>query len=147
MAVLVAAARAASIEVVPLSVATAGDLERAFDAARGERVDAMIVLSSALFAAEKRRIIELASRAHLPSIYEHRDFTESGGLVSYGPDLRAVFRRAATYVDRILKGAAPGELPIEQPTNFELVINLRTAAALGLAVPPALLARADETIE
>jgi putative tryptophan/tyrosine transport system substrate-binding protein len=143
----VAAARAGSIEVVPLSVAAPGELERAFEAARRERVDAMIVLSSALFAAEKRRIIDFAARARLPTIYEHRDFTESGGLVSYGPDLRAVFRRAAVFVDRILKGAAPGELPIEQPTNFELVINLRTAAALGLAVPPALLARADEAIE
>jgi putative ABC transport system substrate-binding protein len=147
MAVLVAAARAGSIEVVPLSVAAPGDMERAFDAARDARVDAMVVLSSALFAAEKRRIIELAARARLPTVYEHRDFTENGGLVSYGPDLRAVFRRAAVFVDRILKGAAPGDLPIEQPTNFELVINLRTAAALGLAVPPPLIARADEVIE
>ena len=147
MAVLVAAARAGSIDVVPLSVAASSDLERAFDAARGERVDAMVVLSSALFAAEKRQIIELAAQARLPTIYEHRDFTESGGLVSYGPDLRAVFRRAAVFVDRILKGTAPGELPIEQPTNFELVVNLRTATALGLAVPPSLIARADEVIE
>jgi putative ABC transport system substrate-binding protein len=107
----------------------------------------MIVLSSPVFAAEKGRIIAAAARFSLPAMYEHRDFVEAGGLMSYGPNLDDVFRRAATYVDRILKGSKPGDLPIEQPTKFELMINLKTAKALGLTVPPSLLARADEVIE
>ena len=143
-----AAARPLDIALVPLPVRDPPDgIDGAFDAARRESVGAMVVLSSALFAAEKRRILEFAARSRLPTVYEHRDFAESGGLLSYGPDLRDVFRRAAAYVDKILKGVKPGDLPIEQPTKFELVLNLKTAKTLGLAFPPSLLARADEVIE
>ena len=89
----------------------------------------------------------LPAKHRLPTIYENRAFSEAGGLMSYGPDLRDVFRRAATHVDKILKGAKPADLPVEQPTKFELVINLKTAKALGLAIPPSLLLRADQVIE
>jgi putative ABC transport system substrate-binding protein len=109
--------------------------------------DAINVLSSAYFNAHKERIAELAAKFHLPAIYEHSDFVRAGGLMAYGPSLPELFHRAATYVDRILKGAEPGELPIEQPTKFEFVINLKTARALGITISPALLARADQMIE
>ena len=95
----------------------------------------------------RQRIIDFAAERHLPAIYESREFVEAGGLISYGIDLNAMQRRAAVYVDKILKGAKPADLPVEQPTKFELVINLRTAKTLGLTMPPSLLARADEVIE
>ena len=144
---LLAVSRSLGISLVPAPVRGPDDLERAFDTAREERVGAMVVVSSALFAAEKRRIVEFAVRSRLPTVYEHRAFAESGGLLSYGPDLRELFRRAAMYVDKILRGAKPADLPIEQPTKFELVVNLKTAKALGIEIPPSLLARADEVIE
>lgn len=95
----------------------------------------------------KRQIAELVATGRLPTVYGTRDFAEAGGLMSYGVDRRQISRRAAEYVDKVLKGARPADLPVEQPTKFELVINLKTAAALGLAVPPTLLAVADEVIE
>jgi putative tryptophan/tyrosine transport system substrate-binding protein len=104
-------------------------------------------LSSALFHAERQRIVSLAAKHRLPAIYEHRDFADAGGLLSYGPDILSLNRRAATYAGKILKGAKPADLPIEQPTKFELVINLKTAKSLGLTIPPSLLARADRVIE
>jgi putative ABC transport system substrate-binding protein len=95
----------------------------------------------------RQRIIDFVAERHLPAIYESREFVDAGGLVSYGIDLSAMQRRAAFYVDKILKGAKPADLPVEQPTKFELVINLRTAKTLGLTIPPSLLSRADEVIE
>jgi putative ABC transport system substrate-binding protein len=119
----------------------------AFEAARHARAQGMIVLSSAIFHAHRRQIVDLAAQFRLPAIYEHRDFTNAGGLMSYGPDVGAVFFRIATYVDRIFRGARPADLPVERPTRFELVVNQRTARTLGLTIPSALLARADEVIE
>jgi putative ABC transport system substrate-binding protein len=119
----------------------------AFEGARDAGAGAMIVTSSPLFAAHRHALVAAAEQTRLPTVYEHREFTEIDGLISYGPDLSDIFRRAAHYVDRILKGARPGDLPIEQATKFELAINLRTAKALGITMPPALLARADEVIE
>jgi putative ABC transport system substrate-binding protein len=104
-------------------------------------------VSSALFHSERQRIVRLAAKRRLAAMYEHRDFTEAGGLLSYGPDIGFLNRQAATYVDKILRGAKPADLPIEQPTKFELVINLKTAKALALTIPPSLLARADQVIE
>jgi putative tryptophan/tyrosine transport system substrate-binding protein len=138
------AARSLGLEVHIIEARDRAELENAFRAATSLRVQAMVGLSSATYAAEKHYIIGLASEHRVPFVYEHRDFVESGGLISYGPDLREVFRRAAVYVDRIIKGARAGELPVEQPTKFELVINLTTARALGLTLPPRLLVRADQ---
>jgi putative ABC transport system substrate-binding protein len=122
-------------------------IDEFFRAAARERAGAAVVLSSPFFASEKERIVALAARHRLPTLYEHRDFVDAGGLMSYGPDLREVFIRAADYVDRILKGARPADMPIEQPTRFQLVVNLKTAAALRLTLPPALLSRADEVLK
>jgi putative ABC transport system substrate-binding protein len=141
------AGRALKKTMLPAEVSRLDELERTIARAKAERAEAMIVVSSPVFSAEKGRVIAAAARFELPAMYEHRDFVEAGGLMSYGPNLVDVFRRAAGYVDRILKGSKPGDLPIEQPTKFELVINLKTAKALGLTLSPLLLARADEVIE
>jgi putative tryptophan/tyrosine transport system substrate-binding protein len=122
-------------------------LESAFDAMTRERADGIIVLSDSFATFHRARIAELAARHRLPAIYGHRQYVEAGGLMSYGPSLTDVFRRAPSYVDKILKGTKPADLPVQQPTKFELVINLKIAKALGLDIPTTLLARADEVIE
>ena len=106
-----------------------------------------LVLADPFTVSQRARIVEFVAEHRLPAIYESRDFVEAGGLMSYGPNISDLYRRAASYVDKILRGAKPGDLPIEQPTKFELVINLKTANALGITVPPALLARANEVIQ
>src|SRR5262249_60964211 len=108
---------------------------------------AVLVWNDAMFLSQRERIVELAAQHRLPAVYEERRFAEAGGLMAYGPNESANFRRTAMYVDKILKGAKPGDLPVEQPTKVELVINLKTAKALGLTIPPSVLARADEVIE
>jgi putative ABC transport system substrate-binding protein len=123
------------------------ELDRAFADIAGARADAMFQFPSPVLYAERQRIVELAARQRLPAMYNAREFIELGGLIGYGTSLEALTRRGATYIDRILKGAKPSELPVEQPSKFELFINLKTARALGLAVPPSILARADEVIE
>src|SRR5215470_17767634 len=130
-----AGARSLGLSVTHLEVRDVEDIEPAFAAALRKRVEAVMPLSSALLDAKKQRLVILAGKHRLPAIYEHRPFPEAGGLMSYGPDIQEVFRRAASYVDRILKGARPAELPVEQATKFELVINLRTANALGVSLP------------
>jgi putative tryptophan/tyrosine transport system substrate-binding protein len=142
-----AAARTISVTLQPLAVRHPKDLEPLFAAATRERADALLVFAHAFAFVHRDRIIELAARQRLPTMYGWREFVDVGGLMSYGPNVNTILRRAAGYVDRILKGAKPGDLPIEQPTKFELIINLKTAKALGLTIPPSLLARADQVIE
>ena len=120
---------------------------RAFSEMTQARAEALTVLTSVLFASERRRLTDLAAKHRLPAVYTMRDFVDDGGLMSYGPAWADLYRRAAIYVDKILKGAKPADLPVEQPTKFELVINLKTAKALGLTIPPSLLQRADQVIE
>jgi putative ABC transport system substrate-binding protein len=142
-----AAVRTLNLRLVSMKADSAAEIEPALQTAARRRVDALLVLSSALFNAERERVTRVAARHRLPAMYEHRDFPDAGGLMSYGPDIHGIFRRVAGYVDRILKGAAPADLPVEQPTRLELVVNLRTAKALGLTIPPSVLLRADQVIQ
>jgi len=123
------------------------DYDRAFAGMVAERTDALFVLPSPVLTRDRKQIIERAAKYRLPAIYEWREHAEVGGLMSYGSSIVDLSRHAAAYVDKILKGAKPGDLPIQQPTKYELVINLKTAKALGLTIPPSLLARADQVIE
>jgi putative ABC transport system substrate-binding protein len=142
-----AAARAAGLQLQHLEAQGANDLARAFAAMSRARLDALILLPSVMFTSERKRISELAAQERIPAMFFFREFPEAGGLMSYGPNFSDLWRRGATYVDKILKGAKPSDLPVEQPTKFELVINLKTAKALGLTIPPSLLLRADQVIE
>jgi putative ABC transport system substrate-binding protein len=142
-----AAAIKAAIALVPFELQKAEQLEAAFAMFTQERADALLVPPDVTFNTHRRRIAELAVSARLPAVYFNRAQAQDGGLMSYGPYIPEGYRRAATYVDKILKGAKPGDLPVEQPTKIEFVINLKTAKALGLEIPPQLLARADEVIE
>jgi putative ABC transport system substrate-binding protein len=131
----------------PPSERETGEFESAFAAMVRERANGVVVAQDPVTLGSRGQVVQLAARSRLPAVYGLREFTEAGGLMSYGPNIAAQFRRAATYVDKILKGAKPGDLPIEQPTKFELVINLKTAKALGLTIPPSLRQRADQVIE
>ncbi len=141
------AARTLGVALQPFDVRGPEDFEVAFAAATRGNVQALIAFDDALTVAYRPRIVALAASSRLPAMYGLREFPDEGGLMSYGPSFADLFRRAATYVDKILKGAKPADLPVEQPTKFELVINRKTANALGLTVPPTLLAQADEVIE
>ena len=141
------AARALGVRLQVVEARGPEDFGRAFSEMTRARAGALTVLGSVMFVNERRRLVDLAAKNRLPAVYAQREFVDAGGLMSYGANLADLFRRAATYVDKILKGAKPGDLPVEQPTKFELVINLKTAKALGLTIPPSLLARADEVIQ
>jgi putative ABC transport system substrate-binding protein len=141
------AARGLGLSVRTLRVAALEEYENAFRTAQRERAGAIQVLPSPIFGAQHRTLVALAAKYRLPAIYEFRDYVAAGGLMSYGPSITAMFRGAATHVDRVLKGAKPAELPVERPTTFELVINLKTAKALGLTISPHVLGRADELIK
>jgi putative tryptophan/tyrosine transport system substrate-binding protein len=144
---LPAATRALGLAARVLEVRGAADLESAFATAEREQLHGLHVSSDPLFLTYRAEIVALAARAGLPAIYSFREFPADGGLMSYAPSLPAAYRRGAAFVDRILKGASPGDLPIERPTKFEMVINLKTAKALGLTIPQTLLVAADEVIE
>ena len=135
------------LKIQSLEVRGPDDLENAFARARKERAEALLVVNDALFGIHGKRVAELAMQYRLPAIYGSVRNLEAGGLLSYAANLSEMLRRAAAYVDRILRGASPGDLPIEQPTKFELVINLKAAKAIGLTIPPSLLLRADQILE
>jgi putative ABC transport system substrate-binding protein len=141
-----AAARTLGLEVASLEIRQAEEIAPAIEALKG-RADALYVVIEALTYTNRHQINTLALDARLPTMHGERGFVEAGGFLSYGPNLVGLWQRAAMYVDKILKGAKPADIPVEQPTQFELVINLKIAKLLGLAVPPTLLARADELIE
>jgi putative tryptophan/tyrosine transport system substrate-binding protein len=141
------AARALGVRPQFVEARGPADFDRAFSDMTKARAGALTVWSTPMFFNERRRLVDLAAKNRLPAVYQWREIVDAGGLMSYGPDLADLFRRAATYVDRILKGAKSGDLPVEQPTKYELVINLKTAKALGLTIPPSLLQRADQVIE
>jgi putative ABC transport system substrate-binding protein len=145
--VVAATAKKIGKVLLSLQIDNVDMIRDALGRARSEKLDGLIFISSPLFTANATRIVDLVQPTGLPAIYEARVLAARGGLMSYGPDLNEALRRAAAYADRILKGTKPADLPIERPTRFELVINLKTAKALGIDVPPTLLARADEVIE
>jgi putative ABC transport system substrate-binding protein len=141
-----AAAQSLGLEIATLEIRRAGDIVPAFESLR-DHADALYVTADALLNANRIRINTLALGARLPTMHAFRESVEAGGLMSYGPNLASMFRRAAELADKILRGTKPGDIPVEQPTKFDLVVNLITARALGLTIPPTLLARADEVIE
>jgi putative ABC transport system substrate-binding protein len=141
------AAHSLGIELTFLDARSPDDLSVAFARSSRASVEALIVLVDAMFYSQRARLVDLASQYRLPAIYQGREFADAGGLIAYGPSESANFYRAASYVDKILKRVKPGDLPVEQPTKFELVINLKTAKALGLTIPQSMLLRADEVIQ
>jgi ABC-type uncharacterized transport system substrate-binding protein len=141
------AASTLGVTLLPLEAKNAEEIERAFAAMKTERAEAVIIIGDPMFGTHRRRLVDLSAKTRLPAIYSTREYVVDGGLVAYGANLDDLYPRAAHFVDRILKGAKPSDLPVEQPTKFELVINLKTAKALGLTIPPSLLARADQVIE
>jgi putative ABC transport system substrate-binding protein len=135
------------VTLIPLEVTAVSELDAAFERATRSGADAILVLGDPLIYVHRVRVAELAAKQRLPAVYFFSENVDAGGLMSYGPSLHELGRRAATYVDKILKGASPGHLPVEQPTKFDLMINLKTARALGLVIPPALLRQAEHVIE
>jgi putative tryptophan/tyrosine transport system substrate-binding protein len=141
------AARTLGLEIQSLEVRGPDDFDSVFEAARSKNPDALITVEDPLTVGHRKQIADFAARDRLPAIHGLREFVEAGGLMAYGASISDLYRRAAAYVDKILRGTSPADLPIQQPTKFELLINLKAAKALGLEVPPTLLARADEVIE
>ncbi|MEK7387115.1 MAG: ABC transporter substrate-binding protein [candidate division NC10 bacterium] len=142
------AAATLGVKLQPLPIRGAPkDFDRAFAAMRKERAEALVVLPDVMFFDHQERLTTLAAKSRLPAVYGEREFADAGGLMAYGPNYDDLFRRSAYYVNRILKGAKPADLPVEQPTKFDLVINLKTAKALGLTIPQSLLVRADQVIQ
>jgi putative ABC transport system substrate-binding protein len=141
------AARVLGVRLQVVEARGPADFDRAFSDMTRAHAGALMVPSTSMFNSERRRLLTLAAKTRLPTLFTFREYVDAGGLMSYGPNLADLFRRAATYVDKILKGAKPGDLPVEQPAKFELMINLKTAKALGLTIPPSVLQRADEVIQ
>jgi putative tryptophan/tyrosine transport system substrate-binding protein len=141
------AARVLGVRLQPFEARGPSAIDAAFGAMNRERAEGLIVLVDSMLSGHGKHIVDLAENHHLPAVYGLPDLAKAGGLIAYGVDAPALFRRTATYVDKILKGAKPADLPVEQPTKFELVINLKTAKALGLTIPPSILLRADQIIE
>jgi putative ABC transport system substrate-binding protein len=145
---LKAAAQSLGVDVRSLPVRPpVPEIDKAFGTAKNWRADALIALDDALIFGNRTRLIALAARHRLPAMYGYREFPDAGGLMAYGPSRYDMYRRAATYVDKILKGAKPADLPVEQPTRFEFVVNMKTAKALGLTIPQTILIRADQVIQ
>jgi putative ABC transport system substrate-binding protein len=142
-----AAAQSLGVQILTLEVRGSNDFNNAFSKLKKLNADALLPLGDPVIVSYQNQIVDFAAKNRLPAIYHRREFVEAGGLMSYGPSYNDLFRRAATYVDKILKGAKPGDLPIEQPTKFELVINLKAAKARGPMIPQSLLLRADEVIQ
>jgi putative ABC transport system substrate-binding protein len=142
-----AAAQVLHLKVQSVGVRSARELDQAFETIAGERPGALVVLADRLFLHNRAPIVAFAARQRLPAVYAYRELVEAGGLMSFGPSYADMHRRAATYVDKILRGASPATLPVEQPTKFELVVNLKTRKTLGLTIPPVVLLRADELIQ
>jgi putative tryptophan/tyrosine transport system substrate-binding protein len=142
-----AAAQALGLQLQSLEVRSANDFDSAFEAALRERAQALVTTPAALLGAHLKRIVEFAAKNRLPTMYGNPQFVDAGGLMSYAPDYTVQYRRAAIYVDKILKGSKPADLPVEQPTKFEFVINLKAAKQIGLTIPPNVLARADKVIK
>ncbi|PYJ65438.1 MAG: ABC transporter substrate-binding protein [Verrucomicrobia bacterium] len=140
-------ARSLSLKLQSVEMRDPNDLQQAFSAMKRERAEALVTILGALVGSQRSRIVDLAAKSRLATMSAESRWTEAGGLMSYGPDYADLYRRAATYVDKILKGANPADLPVEQPTKFELVINLKTAKRIGLTIPPNVLARADKVIK
>jgi putative tryptophan/tyrosine transport system substrate-binding protein len=141
------AARAMGLRLYPAEISTADGLDDAFSAMNKAAVQALIVLTDPILFSQRKRTVDLANRNRLPAVYFFQGFVDEGGLMSYGPSDADLYRRAAGYVDRILKGTKPGDLPVEQPTKFELFVNLKAANLLGLAIPESFLLRADKVID
>jgi len=141
------AARTLGIVLVPIAAQSVDELDQAFEKALVERVDGLLVFTHGFAVLNRARIIELAARHRLPTLYGWRDFVDEGGLMSYGPDIEVLVRRAASHVHSIMKGVAPSDLPVEQPTHLQLVVNLKTAKKLGITLPPAILLRADAVLD
>ncbi|HEY3304395.1 MAG TPA: ABC transporter substrate-binding protein [Candidatus Binatia bacterium] len=140
------AAGTLGLQIQSLEVRVGNDLESAFRAAKSKRAGALFTLADTLTIAHQSRIVDLATKGGLPTLFQTRDFVDAGGLMCYGPSDADLYRRAATYVDKILRGSKPGDLPVEQPKRFDLIINLKTAKKIGLTVPPEILVRADKVI-